>query len=84
MSQSCIKKNVERIEDVLERAEVGIGYLAMKSRSRSKRLESLLIATAPIGVAIAATLQEKHNNFVKLSDFANEPFLILDPKYAPC
>jgi DNA-binding transcriptional LysR family regulator len=79
------QRNVERIEDVLERAEIGIGYLpAEPGRDQSGRLKSCVIATAPIGVAVAgAALEQKQSHRVKLCDFAHEPFLILDPKYAP-
>jgi DNA-binding transcriptional LysR family regulator len=46
-------------------------------------LRSSTIATAPVGVAVAATFEHDHRGPAKLHDFAREPFLILDPKYAP-
>ena len=72
------------IEAVLEKGGLCIGCLAPESKSRRiGTLKSWVVATAPVGVAIAATLGNNQNSPANLKDFANETFLILDPKYAP-
>jgi DNA-binding transcriptional LysR family regulator len=64
-------------------AELGIGYLAAESGNRQVgALKSCTIATSPIGVAVAMTVEHNYRGGSKLQDFAHEPFLILDPKYA--
>jgi DNA-binding transcriptional LysR family regulator len=78
------QNNFKWVEAVEKRAELAIGYLAGESTDRLVgSLKSLIIATAPIGVAVAATVEQTNKGAAKLQDFAHEPFLILDPKYAP-
>jgi DNA-binding transcriptional LysR family regulator len=78
------QNNFEGIETILERAELGIGYLAPESAKRSFGvLNSWVIAAAPIGIATAPTTKPKKRGSVTLSEYAEEPFLILDPRYAP-
>jgi DNA-binding transcriptional LysR family regulator len=69
------------VEGAHRRAELGIGYL---SASRPVgALRSSVIATAPVGIAVAATVKHDHQGPATIVDFTREPFLILDPKYAP-
>jgi len=76
------QNNFKSIEAVQQRADLGIGYLAAESTSPVGALKSWTIATAPIGVAVAATVEHNHRGGARLQDFAHEPFLIFDPKYA--
>jgi DNA-binding transcriptional LysR family regulator len=72
------------IEAVLEKGGLCIGCLAPESKSRRiGTLKSWVVATGPVGVAVAKTHGNNKNSPAKLKDFANETFLILDPKYAP-
>jgi DNA-binding transcriptional LysR family regulator len=78
------RNNVEGIEAALGKVELCIGYRATEpKRQRIGALESWIIATAPVGVAVGATFGRNNNGPARLRDFANEAFLILDPKYAP-
>jgi DNA-binding transcriptional LysR family regulator len=76
------QNNFTWIEAVQKRAEIGIGYLPTELTTRTVgALSRLIVATAPVGVAVAAT--NDYRRGTKLQDYACEPFLILDPKYAP-
>jgi DNA-binding transcriptional LysR family regulator len=79
------RNNFKWVEGAQKRAELGIGYLPAESASRPVgTLRSSAIATAPVGIAVAAaTAEHDHRGPAKLVDFAREPFLILDPKYHP-
>jgi LysR family transcriptional regulator, benzoate and cis,cis-muconate-responsive activator of ben and cat genes len=78
------QNNFTWIEAVQKRAEIGIGYLPVELTGYGVgALSSLIVATAPIGVAVAVTRENDYRRETKLQDFAHEPFLILDPKYAP-
>ena len=71
-------------EAVQQRAEVGVGYVSPGTASLpAGALKSWVIATAPIGVAVAATVEQSRQGAAQLQDFADQPFLVLDPKYAP-
>jgi DNA-binding transcriptional LysR family regulator len=54
------QNNFKSIEAVQQRADLGIGYLAAESTSPVGALKSWTIATAPIGVAVAATVEHNH------------------------
>jgi DNA-binding transcriptional LysR family regulator len=73
------------IQAAQKRADLGIGYLAAAESAGHPNgaLKNWIIATAPAGVAAAATVEQTYRGAAKLQDFATEPFLILDPKYAP-
>jgi LysR family transcriptional regulator, benzoate and cis,cis-muconate-responsive activator of ben and cat genes len=78
------QNNFKWVEGAQRRAELGIGYLPAESASRPVgALRSSVIATAPVGIAVAATVKHDHQGPATIVDFAREPFLILDPKYAP-
>jgi DNA-binding transcriptional LysR family regulator len=78
------QNNFKWVEGAQKRAELGIGYLPAESANRPVgALRSSVIATAPVGIAAAATVEHDHRGPAKLVDFAREPLLILDPKYAP-
>ena len=78
------QNNFKWVEGAQKRAELGIGYLPAESASRPVgALRSSVIVTAPVGIAVAATVERDHRGPAKLADFAREPFLVLDPKYAP-
>lgn len=78
------QNNFTWIEAVQKRAEIGIGYLPAELTNRTVgALSRLIVATAPVGIAMAATSEKDHCGGIKLQDFAREPFLILDPSYAP-
>ncbi len=78
------QNNFKWIEAVQKGTELGVGYLAPESTSRSAgALNSWIIATAPVGVAVAATAAERdHRRETRLQDFAHQPFLIFEPRYA--
>jgi LysR family transcriptional regulator, benzoate and cis,cis-muconate-responsive activator of ben and cat genes len=74
------QNNFTWIEAVQKRAEIGIGYLPTELTNLTVgALSRLIVATAPVGVAVAVTSEDDHRRGTKLQDFAREPFLILDP-----
>ena len=68
------------IQAAQKRADLGIGYLAAAESAGHPNgaLKNWIIATAPAGVAAAATVEQTYRGAAKLQDFATEPFLILD------
>jgi DNA-binding transcriptional LysR family regulator len=76
--------SLERIETVLERAQLGIGYLpAGPARHPDGALSREVIVTSPAGVAAAAGVTLNDRGAGKRQAFVRQPFLTLEPKYAP-
>jgi hypothetical protein len=78
------QNNFTWIEAVQKRAEIGTGYLPAELTNRTVgALSRLIIANAPVGIAMAATSEKERGRGSKLQDFARKPFLVLDRSYAP-